>query len=91
MALTDLKNRTAPTPDKITALLNALPEEEASELRAVLQDEAVSLNKLHRIIQEEAHDPQRDNGVDVELYNISERTLYRWRDEHAHGTAVKGL
>ena len=92
MALTDLKNRTASdNRSKLALLLDALPDDERSELLDVLKDDAYSILKLTLVLKAEAADPNRTNGVPAEMYDISERTLYRERTVLQSGTPVKGL
>mgnify|MGYP000848852101 FL=1 len=92
MALTDLKNRTASdNRSKLALLLDALPEDERNELLDVLKDDAYSILKLTIVLKAEAADPNRTNGVPAEMYDISERTLYRERTVLQSGTPVKGL
>lgn len=92
MALTDLKNRTASdNRSKLALLLDALPEDERNELLDVLKDDAYSILKLTLVLKAEAADPNRTNGVPAEMYDISERTLYRERTVLQSGTPVKGL
>lgn len=92
MALTDLKNRTASdNRSKLALLLGALPEDERKELLDVLKDDAYSILKLTNVLKAEAADPNRTNGVPTEMYDISERTLYRERTVLQFGTPVKGL
>lgn len=92
MALTDLKNRTASdNRSKLALLLDALPDDERKELLDVLKDDAYSILKLSLVLKAEAADPNRTNGVPAEMYDISERTLYRERTVLQSGTPVKGL
>lgn len=92
MALTDLKNRTASdNRSKLALLLDALPDDERNELLDVLKDDAYSILKLTLVLKAEAADPNRTNGVPAEMYDISERTLYRERTVLQSGTPVKGL
>ena len=92
MALTDLKNLTATdNRSKLALLLDALPEDERNELLDVLKDDAYSILKLTLVLKAEAADPNRTNGVPAEMYDISERTLYRERTVLQSGTPVKGL
>ena len=92
MALTDLKNLTATDKrSKLALLLDALPEDERQELLDVLKDDAYSILKLTLVLKAEAADPNRTNGVPAEMYDISERTLYRERAVIQSGTPVKGL
>ena len=92
MALTDLKNLTATNKrSKLALLLDALPEDERNELLDVLKDDAYSILKLTLVLKAEAADPNRTNGVPAEMYDISERTLYRERTVLQSGTPVKGL
>ena len=92
MALTDLKNLTATDKrSKLALLLDALPDDERNELLDVLKDDAYSILKLTLVLKAEAADPNRTNGVPAEMYDISERTLYRERTVLQSGTPVKGL
>lgn len=81
MSLANIKDRISPSIPygKVGALLAQLPPDESSALLDVLRDPAYTSMSIWGLLQAERADGTRDNGVPAHLYDVSERTVDRWR------------
>lgn len=72
---------------KVDTLLQALKEEEAEALVALMQSSSAPY--VHRALVAEMNDPDADPDVPKTAYNISERSVKRWQDDNP--VTVTGL
>lgn len=91
MALNETLPATQTNGSKVKALLNRLPEAEAAVLHTVLVDTSYRLSSISDVLEQEKNDPNRDNGVPAEMYEINERSLRRYRTDANKRTEVDGL
>lgn len=76
---------------KVDLLMLHLKQDEAAAFLRVLQNtEAYSTTDVQMILRDESLDPERDPDVPDDLYDISERTIGRWRKFNLP-TMVRGL
>lgn len=67
------------TNSKLERLLTALDAKEADALRELLKRADLSAGKVVRIIREEGANQSK---VPQDYFKVSDKTIYRWRDDH---------